>query len=152
MAAFEQTLLALDVLSVLFVFLALVFIKKNREFEVIELENSVNAMLFGAFVLFITMGIQVLFFLNVNFASDVEALLPGAERYFEYLNTIVDLGLLPLFSICFLVGVLLVRDVVTNYKGALPEHEEETSKKQVVVEERRGKEQAPHSVVFKTKR
>ena len=145
MAAFEQALLGLNVISLLAVFFSLLLMKKNREFEVVEAEGSMNTMLFGTFILFLVIAIQTLFYLALNFTAGVQGAVPDVNTYILYLSRIIDLALLPLFAVCFLVGVLLARDVARKY--GMKEAEEEPT-----VRKERSPSREPHSVVFKAKR
>ena len=142
MAAFEQALLGLNVISLLAVFFSLLLMKKNREFEVVEAEGSMNTMLFGTFILFLVIAIQTLFYLALNFTAGVQGAVPDVNTYILYLSRIIDLALLPLFAVCFLVGVLLARDVARKY-GMKETEEEPTERKE------RSLSREPHSVVFK---
>ena len=45
----DQILLAMDLLTLLFALVTLVYLKRNREYERLELESGLNALLFGMF-------------------------------------------------------------------------------------------------------
>ena len=109
MAAFEQAILGINVLTLIFVFITLIYIKKNREFERIEFETSLNALLFGVFFLFIMALINALIYVDKNFHTALASSLPEIETYLSHLVNVMDLALLPLFGVCFLVSVLLAR-------------------------------------------
>jgi hypothetical protein len=109
MAIFEQAILGMDVLTLLFVFITLIHIKKSRDFEKVELENSLNALMFGVFLLLIMVLINTFISLDTNFHASLVVMLPEIDTYLGYLMNITDLALLPLFGVCFLVAVLIVR-------------------------------------------
>ncbi len=144
MAAFEQALLGLNVISLLAILFSLLLMKKNREFEVVEAEGSMNTMLFGTFILFLVIAIQTLFYVALNFGADVQGAVPDVNTYILYLSRIIDLALLPLFAVCFLVGVLLARDVAQKYGMKEVPEEHATGRKE------RSLSSEPPSVVFKT--
>ena len=146
MAAFEQALLGLNVISLLAILFSLLLMKKNREFEVVEAEGSMNTMLFGTFILFLVIAIQTLFYIALNFTADIQGAVPDVNTYILYLSRIIDLALLPLFAVCFLVGVLLARDVARKYGMKEAPEEQSTEQKE------RSPSSESRSVVFKAKR
>ena len=52
---------------------------------------------------------HTLVYLEKNFHDVIAFSLPEAQTYAGYLLNIADLALAPLFAVCFLVAVLLVR-------------------------------------------
>ena len=108
MAAFEQAILGMDVLALFFCLVTLVYIKRNREYERMELENGLNALLFGVFFLFISLLVHALVYAEKNFHDTLVLSLPEAATYAGYLMNIADLALVPLFAVCFFVALLFV--------------------------------------------
>ena len=51
MGLLDQILFGMGLLTVFFAFITLLYIKRNREFERLELESGLNALLFGMFFL-----------------------------------------------------------------------------------------------------
>ncbi len=112
----NEVLLGMDVLTLLFALVTLVYLKRNREYERLELESGVNALLFGMFFLFIALLITTFVDLGKVYAPVLAQLLPQAQTYVGYLQNISDLALLPLFGVCFLVAVLLVKKHLPRVK------------------------------------
>ncbi len=109
MAAFEQAILGIDVLALLFSLATLIYLKRNREYERLELENGLSALLFGVFFLFITLAAHTLVYVEKEFHQAIVVSLPQADVYAGYLLQIIDLALIPLFTVCVLVAVLLLQ-------------------------------------------
>ena len=106
----EQIGLGLSIGSVILVLLNIIFLVKLREFERSDLENSLNAMVFGLFFLLIFMIISVLDFAYQAAPGSVEEVVADAGTYISYLVQIADLAIIPLFAVCFFVGVYVARD------------------------------------------
>lgn len=109
MATFEQLILWMDIASLVFIFLCMIFLKKNRDFERLELESSLNVLLFGVFFLFLVTLASTLISAEKLYHVLLVDLLPDAQIYAGYLMNIIELALLPLFSVCFLVAILIAR-------------------------------------------
>ena len=92
--------------------------KKCRDFERIELESSLNAMLFGVFFLFVAMLSSTMIYLGKVYSASLAAFLPQANLYIGYLGNITELGLFPLFGICFLVAILIAKNPLERKEGA----------------------------------
>ena len=118
---FNEVLLFMDILTLLFALVTLVYVKKNREFERLELESGLNALLFGMFFLFISLFITTLVYVEKTFSLALNLILPNAATYIGYLSSVSDLALLPLFAVCFLVAVLLVRKNLPRTKKTIEE-------------------------------
>lgn len=121
MALLDQVLLIINVFTLLFAFVTLIFIKRNREFERIELEGGLNALLFGMFFLFLMALISTLMSAEKVYHIVIVPYLPDAGLYVGYLQTITDLALIPLFAICFFVAVLMIRHALPREKKQQPE-------------------------------
>ncbi len=109
---FYQTLFAIDFASVLFILISLIFLAKNRNFETSAMESSVNAIIFGVFFLLLTMAINALIFAEKGYPSTF-ASIKNFGTYVTYFMRINDLVLIPLFAICFLVGMYLAKEKTT---------------------------------------
>jgi hypothetical protein len=118
MTAFEQAILGMDVLALFFCFVTLVYIKRNREYERMELENGLSALLFGVFFLFISLLVHALVYAEKNFHDAIVLSLPEAATYAGYLMNIADLALVPLFAVCFFVALLFVYRQLAKEKRA----------------------------------
>ena len=112
---YYESILSLNILALVLVFISLIFLVKQREFEIFDLENSVNAVIFGVFFLFLITLINVIVILGTMYKDLFIDYVVGAETYIGYLVSINDLALVPLFAICFFVGVFLVREYVKEY-------------------------------------
>ncbi|MEK6840301.1 MAG: hypothetical protein AABX72_05135 [Nanoarchaeota archaeon] len=104
----DQILLAMDLLTLLFALVTLVYLKRNREYERLELESGLNALLFGMFFLFISLIITTAVYFGKAFSTTLELFFPEIQTYLGYLQSVSQLALLPLFAVCFLVAILLV--------------------------------------------
>ena len=110
--AYENIATILNVATVLFAVLTLVFTVKNREFERGEVENTVNALLFGFFITVIIMGIRLIDSLNEWKPDALAALTSEATTYVSYLVQIEKLALAPLLAVCCLVAMFLAKDLL----------------------------------------
>lgn len=106
--AISSTIFWLDVLTLAFVVLSLVFLIRNREYEKSTFENSLNALLFGLLLMVLIKGIDVLFW-SRHVYSDF-FLSTGLEPYIDSMLTVSQVALLPLFAVCVLVAVIFARD------------------------------------------
>lgn len=106
--AISSTIFWLDVLTLAFVVLSLVFLIRNREYEKSTFENSLNALLFGLLLMVLIKGIDVLFW-SKDVYSDF-FLSTGLEPYIDSMLTVSQVALLPLFAVCVLVAVIFARD------------------------------------------
>ena len=121
--ALDQVILGLDIISVILFLATLVFMVKNREFERLEVENSLNALIFGVFFIFLVMVINTIIFLNKSY-SNVFASFGDISRYLNYLEITSELGLIPLFAVSFLVGIILARDYLSGFPIKQEEEEQ----------------------------
>ena len=118
MGLFDQAILGMGIITFLCALVTLVFIKKNRDFERLELEPGLNVLMFGMFFLFIAVLTDTLVYVEKNFHDAVIAIVPSTPTYLQYLLDIRELFLIPLFAVCFFVAVLLVRRVLMAEKKA----------------------------------
>ncbi len=117
--AAESILIWMDALAFLLLAVALKFLIKNREFERQEVENSLNAVLFGVFFLFLVFLLYLVIDIEALYHGALASFVPNSATYAGYLTFIVDLGLLPLFAICFFVGIFLAREHLKDYPLAV---------------------------------
>lgn len=113
--ALENILLWTDMLSLILLLVTLKFIIKNREFEKQEAENSLNTFLFGIFFLMVVFLIYVFIDAETVYRSSLQSIIPNSEVYVGYLISIIDVGLIPLFAICFFVSIFLAREYLRSY-------------------------------------
>ena len=110
--AYENIATILNIVTVLFAVLTLVFTIKNREFEKGEVENTVNTLLFGFFITVIIMGIRLIDSLNEWMPDVLVGVTAEASTYVSYLVQIEKLALAPLLAVCCLVAMFLAKDVL----------------------------------------
>ncbi len=110
--AYENIATMLNGVGLLFTILTLIFTVKNREFERGEIENTVNALLFGFFITMIIMLIRFVESLSVWKPDAFAALTPDATTFISYLTQIEVLALAPLLAVCCLVAMFLARDLL----------------------------------------
>ncbi|MBI1972789.1 hypothetical protein HYS50_02180 [Candidatus Woesearchaeota archaeon] len=89
-----------------------VFTVKNRDFERGEVENTVNALLFGFFIMMIILLIRFLESLNTWKPELLLSLTAEAATYLGYLTQIEILALAPLLAVCCLVAMFLAKDIL----------------------------------------
>lgn len=98
------------VLSIILLFLSILILSKNKRFEKKELEPGINSILFGIFLTIISIIILSLDFgfrvYPITFANYISSIQP----YIPLAMQIVEIALTPLIAICFLVGVLYLRE------------------------------------------
>ena len=121
--AVETYLLWIDVLAFVVLAVAMKFIIKNREFERQEVETTLNALLFGIFFLFLIFLLYLFVDLEAVYRSALQASVPNSLTYAGYLMSVVDLGLLPLFAVCFFVSIFLAREHLKSYPSVLQKAE-----------------------------
>ena len=112
--AYENIATLLNGGALVFTILTLVFTVKNREFERGEMENTVNALLFGFFITMIIMLIRFLESLGAWRPDAFAALTPDATTFIGYLTQIEVLALAPLLAVCCLVAMFLARDMLSK--------------------------------------
>ncbi len=106
----DQLLFGVLVFSVFFLFLTLVFLIKNRQYERSQFEQSINSLVFGLFFLLLSMLVQLLNAINETFKGSLAKMIPDINTYLDYLLTISDVALVPLFAVCFFVGIYLAKE------------------------------------------
>ena len=106
----EQIILGIDIFALLLLVVGIVFLVKNRNFERSEFENSINTMIFGLFFLVLVVLISIIEYLDLAFHNSLIGAIPDITTYVNYMVTVSEIALIPLFAICFLVGVFLARD------------------------------------------
>jgi len=112
--ALSQTIFSIDIISVILLLATLVFLVKNREFERSEVENSMNALIFGIFFILLVMIVNSLVYLQKGYPNVLGGI-SNIDKYLGYLVTISDIALIPLFAVCFLVGIFLARDYLKEF-------------------------------------
>jgi len=117
--AVETYLLWIDVLVFVALAVAMKFIIKNREFERQEAETTLNALLFGIFFLFLIFLLYLFVDLEAVYRPLLNVSIPNSSVYAGYLMSVVDLGLLPLFAVCFFVSIFLAREYLKGYPSVL---------------------------------
>lgn len=106
----ELLILGLDALSVLLILLTIIFMVKNREYEKFELELAINAIIFSLFFLLLFMIINVLRSADLAIHNELASLLPEISTYIGYASQVADMALAPLFAVCLVAGLILVRE------------------------------------------
>ncbi len=109
---YENIATILNGAALLFTILTLVLTVKNREFERGEVENTVNALLFGFFIMMIIMVIRVIESLNAWKPELLSGVTAEATTYVGYLTQIETLALAPLLAVCCLVAMFLAKDLL----------------------------------------
>jgi len=122
--ALDQIILGIDIISVLLLLATLIFMVKNREFEKMEVENSMNALIFGVFFLFLIMLINSIIYLDKSFKAVFAPLGGDISTYMNYLVIVSDVALIPLFAVCFFVGIFLARDYLSEFPKTVKKEEE----------------------------
>ncbi len=110
--AYENIAAILNGSAVIFTILTLVFTVKNREFERGEVENTVNALLFGFFMMLMITLVRFLESFDAWQPDTVAAITSEASTYIGYLVQIETLALAPLLAVCCLVAMFLARDML----------------------------------------
>lgn len=123
----SQVILGIDIISIILLLATLVFLVKNREFERLEVENTMNVLIFGIFFIFLATLIDTSVYLNSSF-SGIFASLGDVSTYIRYLTLISEVALIPLFAVCFFVGIFLARD----YLQGFPIKKEEEDKIKII--------------------
>lgn len=127
--AVETYLLWIDVLVFIALAVAMKFIIRNREFERQEVETTLNSLLFGIFFLFLIFLLYTFVNLEAVYRTDLKTSVPNSETYAGYLMSVVDLGLLPLFAVCFFVSIFLAREYLKGYPSVIQNVEKKEKKK-----------------------
>ena len=108
--ALETTTLIINIVSVMLALVGLVYISRIRDFEVREVEKSINAIMFGIFFLLIILIIKTITQVDVVFHDKLAGMVPEITTYIGYLTQITELALAPLLAVCFLIAVFLLRE------------------------------------------
>ena len=108
MTAFEQALFCIDLFAAILSFLALINLKRNREFERSEYEPSLQSLLFGAFFLFFASLTHLVHSAITLYHDTIIASIPQIDTYLDYFLTITNIALLPLFAVCVFVAILIL--------------------------------------------
>lgn len=103
-------MLIVNAFSAMLALVGLVYLSRNREFELSEMETTINAILFGIFFLFIILVIYTIKNVDVVFHDKIASFVPNISTYLGYLTQITELALIPLFAVCLFISVLLLRD------------------------------------------
>jgi len=112
----EQFVFWFDVAALVFILLSMVFIRKNREYERIDFEKAVNAMMFGFLFLMLVILINVVSGLNTLYPSVLSFLGVDVGNYIENFVNISQIALLPLFGISMLVAVFFAKDALEGFE------------------------------------
>ncbi len=110
--AYDNIAALLNATTLFFAVLTLIFTVKNREFERGEVENAVNALLFGFFMTVLITGVRLLESLNEWKPDALAAITSEAGTYVGYLTQIETLALAPLLAVCCLVAMFLAKDLL----------------------------------------
>jgi len=106
--AIESYVLWMDVASLLFVLLSLIFLIKTRDYEKTSFESSINVFLFGLLIMLLVKLVDVVVYAHKVYPDIVESL--GIESYLGSMTTISIVALAPLFAVCILMAVVFARD------------------------------------------
>ena len=109
---YENIATMLNAVTLLFALITLIMTAKNREFERGEVENTVNALLFGFFIMMLIMVIRIVESLDGWMHDQIINSIPQITTYVGYLTQIEILALAPLLAICFLVAMFLAKDLL----------------------------------------
>ena len=109
---YENIATILNAGALFFTLMTLIFTVKNREFERGEMENTVNALLFGFFITVIIVAVQLIDSLYAWQPAALESITAEAGTYIGYLAQIEILALAPLLAVCCLVAMFLAKDVL----------------------------------------
>ena len=110
--AYENIATILSAATLVFTIFTLIFTVKNREFERGEVENAVNALLFGFFMTVLIIAIRLIESLNEWKPDAFAAITPEAATYIGYLTQMETLALAPLLAVCCLVAMFLAKDLL----------------------------------------
>jgi len=103
----EYLLFGLSIFSFVFVLLGLVFFLRLRFYEDKRLQSGISALLFGVFLLMLFLLSKSLYY-SMFF---LEGIFNGFGGYVSLINSLSGIVFLPLMSICFLVGMLLFKEI-----------------------------------------
>ena len=106
----ENVVLIVNIVAVMLALVSLVYISRLRDYEVRDVESSINAILFGIFFLFIILIINTLVSVDASFHDQIVEYVPEISTYLGYLTQISELALAPLLAACFLIAVFLLRE------------------------------------------
>jgi len=106
----ESITLIVNIVSVMLALVGLVYIARIRDFEVREVETSVNAIMFGVFFLLIILIVNTIVNIDAVFHDKLVNMVPEITTYIGYLTQITELALAPLLAACFLIAVFLLRE------------------------------------------
>ena len=108
--AIENTLLIVDIVAVMLALVSMIYISRLREFEVRDVESSMNAIMFGVFFLLIILIVNTIQRIDKVFHDRIASFIPEITTYISYLTQISELALAPLLAACFLIGIFLLRE------------------------------------------
>ena len=112
--AVESFALGIEIVTVALLLFIMVLLVKNREFERVEFDKAVNALLFGFLFYMMVSVINLLQVLYVLYPGSLGFLGENAEVYVTSLMTASNLVLLPFFGICLFVSVMFARDALSD--------------------------------------
>lgn len=109
----EILFFVLYILSTIFLILSLIFLIKYKKFQPDQINKSTDVYLFG--LVFLSLYSFIMFLKSSEFI--VEKFLPNFisnyEIYVNYLMLISNLSFVLLMSICYLIAVLLMKEINT---------------------------------------
>ncbi len=112
----QQFIFWIDAASVFFIFLTMVFMRKNREYEKIDFERPINTMMFGFLFLMLVVLINGISSLTAAYPHALDYLGIDVQYYFGILNNVSQLALLPLFGVSMLVAVFFAKEALENFE------------------------------------
>lgn len=99
--------LILSLLGLIFLVYTLIFLIKRKEYESNRVLNGYNVLIFGVFLLGLTFFIKFIKYLIIEFSGYFGML----NDFLSFFDLISNVFLLTLFSISFLVGVFIFREI-----------------------------------------
>ncbi len=106
----EYIVLGLSSLSFIFLAIAIIYILKLARFEDPRITSTQNILLFGFFFLLFHLAITAIEYLNKSFPKLLISLSANIPSYIESLKQIDNLAFIPLFFVCLLVGMIVLKE------------------------------------------
>tara|TARA_Y100000310_G_C20656756_1_gene802371 strand:+ start:1811 stop:2152 length:342 start_codon:yes stop_codon:yes gene_type:complete len=110
----ENFAFGIEIVTIVLLFFIMVLLVKNREFERVEFDKAVNALLFGFLFYMMVSVINLLQILHVLYPESLGFFGENVEFYVTSLLTASNLVLLPFFGVCLFVSVMFARDALSD--------------------------------------
>lgn len=105
----NEILLITSALAFIVLIVAMFYIIKLKRFEDERLMDSINILAFSLFFILMFLGINTLDYLNKSF--NLTKISTNIPNYIQTLNSINNIALIPLFAICLLAGMMVLKEL-----------------------------------------